>query len=59
MTIDREKALKLIIVTIATLAALAVMSTLVQLIQTVLPFLIVGALILLTVDTPSDADSAG
>ena len=43
MTIDREKALKLIIVTLATLAALAVMSTLVQLIQTVLPFLIVGA----------------
>ena len=42
MTLDREKALKLIIVTIATLAALAVMSTLVQLIQTVLPFLIVG-----------------
>ena len=42
MTIDREKALKLIIVTLATLAALAVMSTLVQLIQTVLPFLIVG-----------------
>ena len=43
MELDKEKALKLIIVIVATLAALAVMSTLVQLIQTVLPFLIVGA----------------
>ncbi len=43
MQLDREKALKLVIVALATLAALAVMSTLVQLIQTVLPFLIVGA----------------
>lgn len=43
MAVDKEKALKLIIVALATLAALAVMSTLVQLIHTVLPFLIVGA----------------
>ena len=43
MEIDRDKALKLVIVVIGTLAALAVMSTLVQLIQTVLPFLIVAA----------------
>ncbi len=43
MEIDREKAIKLVIVVLATLAALAVMSTMVQLIQTVLPFLIVGA----------------
>jgi len=43
MDIDRNKAIKLVIVVIGTLAALAVMSTLVQLIQTVLPFLIVAA----------------
>lgn len=43
MEINRDKAIKLVIVMIATLAALAVMSTLVQLIQTVLPFLIVAA----------------
>ncbi len=43
MAVDKEKALKLVIVALATLAALAVMSTLVQLIHTVLPFLIVGA----------------
>lgn len=43
MEIDRDKAIKLVIVVIATLAALAVMSTLVQLIQAVLPFLIVAA----------------
>ncbi len=43
MEIDRDKAIKLVIVVIGTLAALAVMSTLVQLIQTVLPFLIVAA----------------
>ena len=43
MELDKEKALKLVIVVLATLAALAVMSTLVQLIQTVLPFIIVGA----------------
>lgn len=43
MDIDRDKAIKLVIVVIATLAALAVMSTLVQLIQVVLPFLIVAA----------------
>ncbi len=43
MKLDKEKAIKLVIVTLATLAALAVMSTLVQLIQTILPFLIVGA----------------
>ncbi len=43
MELDKEKALKLVIVVLATLAALAVMSTLVQLIQTILPFLIVGA----------------
>lgn len=43
MEIDRDKAIKLVIVVIATLAALAVMSTLVQLIQTILPFLIVAA----------------
>ena len=43
MELDKEKAIKLVIVVLATLAALAVMSTLVQLIQTVLPFLIVGA----------------
>lgn len=42
MAVDKEKALKLVIVALATLAALAVMSTLVQLIHTVLPFLIVG-----------------
>lgn len=42
MEIDRDKAIKLIIVAIATLAALAVMSTLVQLIQAVLPFIIVA-----------------
>lgn len=42
MLVDKEKALKLVIVALATLAALAVMSTLVQLIHTVLPFLIVG-----------------
>lgn len=43
MELDKQKAIKLVIVILATLAALAVMSTLVQLIQTVLPFLIVGA----------------
>jgi len=43
MQIDRNKAIKLVIVLIATLAALAVTSTLVQLIQAVLPFLIVAA----------------
>jgi len=43
MDFDKEKMLKLVIITLATLAALAVMSTLIQLIQTVLPFLIVGA----------------
>jgi len=43
MDIDRNKAIKLVIVVIGTLAALAVMSTLVQLIKTVLPFLIVAA----------------
>lgn len=43
MQLDKEKAIKLVIVALATLAALAVMSTLVQLIQTILPFLIVGA----------------
>lgn len=43
MKVDKEKALKLVIVAIATLAALAVIGTLIQLIQTVLPFLIVGA----------------
>ncbi len=43
MQLDREKAIKLVIVALATLAALAVMSTLVQLIQTILPFIIVGA----------------
>ena len=43
MELDKQKAIKLVIVVLATLAALAVMSTLVQLIQTVLPFLIVGA----------------
>ena len=43
MELDKEKALKIVIVVLATLAALAVMSTLVQLIQTILPFLIVGA----------------
>jgi|GEM_PF-1007982 len=43
MEIDRDKAIKLVIVVIATLAALAVMSTLVQLISAVLPFIIVAA----------------
>ena len=43
MDIDRNKAIKLVIVIVATLAALAVMSTVVQLLQTMLPFLIVGA----------------
>lgn len=43
MELDKEKAVKLVIVLIATIAALAVMSILVQIIQTVLPFLIVGA----------------
>lgn len=43
MEIDRDRAIKLLIVVIGTLAALAVMSTIVQLIQTVLPFLIVAA----------------
>lgn len=43
MEIDRDKAIKLVIVVIGTLAALAVMSTLVQLIQAVLPFIIVAA----------------
>ena len=42
MQLDKEKALKLVIVLLATIAALAVMSVLVQVIQTVLPFLIVG-----------------
>lgn len=41
--IDRDKAIKLVIIAIGTLAALAVMSILVQLIQAVLPFLIVAA----------------
>ena len=43
MDIDRDKAIKLVIVAVATLAALAVMGTIFQLIQTILPFLIVGA----------------
>ena len=43
MEIDRDKAIKLIIVVIATIAALAVMSTIVQLVQAVLPFVIVAA----------------
>lgn len=43
MDIDRDKAIKLIIIAIATIAALAVMSVIVQLIQTILPFLIVAA----------------
>ena len=43
MGIDRDKAIKLVIIAIGTLAALAVMSILVQLIQAVLPFLIVAA----------------
>lgn len=43
MEIDRDKAIKLVIIVIATLAALAVMSTIIQLIQTILPFLIVAA----------------
>lgn len=43
MELDKEKAVKLVIVLLATIAALAVMSILVQIIQTVLPFLIVGA----------------
>ncbi len=43
MQLDKEKAVKLVIVLLVTLAALAVMSILVQVIQTVLPFLIVGA----------------
>jgi len=41
--IDRDKAIKLIIIAMATIAALAVMSVIVQLITTVLPFLIVAA----------------
>lgn len=43
MDIDRDKAIKLIIIAVATIAALAVMSVIVQLIQTILPFLIVAA----------------
>ena len=43
MEIDRDKAIKLVIIAIATIAALAVMSVLVQLITTILPFLIVAA----------------
>lgn len=43
MDIDRDKAIKLIIVAIATLAVLAVSGVLFQLIQTVLPFVIVAA----------------
>ncbi len=43
MEIDRDKAIKLIIIAIATLAALAVMNVAVQLITTILPFLIVAA----------------
>ncbi len=43
MELDKEKAVKLVIVLLVTIAALAVMSILVQIIQTVLPFLIVGA----------------
>ena len=43
MDIDRDKAIKLVIIVIGTLAALAVMGILMQLIQTVLPFLIVAA----------------
>ena len=42
MELDKEKAVKLVIVLLVTIAALAVMSILVQVIQTVLPFLIVG-----------------
>ena len=42
MELDKEKAVKLVIVLLVTIAALAVMSVLVQIIQTVLPFLIVG-----------------
>jgi hypothetical protein len=41
--IDRDKAIKLVLITIATIAALAVMSFIVQFIQTVLPFVIVAA----------------
>lgn len=43
MEIDRDKAIKLIIIAVATLAALAVMNVAVQLITTILPFLIVAA----------------
>ena len=43
MEIDRDKAIKLVLITIATIAALAVMSFIVQFIQTVLPFVIVAA----------------
>lgn len=43
MDIDRDKAIKLIIVAIATLAVLAVSGTLLQLISAVLPFVIVAA----------------
>ncbi len=43
MEIDRDKAIKLVIIAIATLAALAVTGAIVQLIQAVLPFLIVAA----------------
>lgn len=42
MEIDRDKAIKLVIIVIATIAALAVMNVAVQLIQTILPFLIVA-----------------
>ncbi len=43
MDIDRNKAIKLVIVVIGTLAALAVVGILIQVIQTLLPFLIVAA----------------
>lgn len=43
MDIDRDKAIKLIMITIATIVALVAMSVIVQLIQTILPFLIVAA----------------
>ena len=43
MQLDKEKAVKLVIVLLVTIAALAVMSILMQVIQTVLPFLIVGS----------------
>lgn len=42
MEIDRDKAIKLVIVVIATIAALALMNVAVQLITTILPFLIVA-----------------